>query len=63
MIVMVVVFSCANISAMNVDQRIAKLKCERTQLLNKIEKKAGGNSTMTYRWLSKAYQPELNKYK
>jgi hypothetical protein len=54
-------FSYAALSAMNVDQQIEKLTSEKAELLNKIEKRAGGNSTMAYRSLFKAYQPELNK--
>ena len=56
-----VVFSYATVSAMDVDKKIATLKGEKAELLNKIEKRAGGNSTMAYRALSKACQPELNK--
>ena len=60
MIVMAIVSLYAISWSMSVDQKIAKLKAERAELLNKIEKRAGGNSTMAYRAILKSNQPQLN---
>jgi hypothetical protein len=47
---------------MDVDQEIKLLELKRSEMIRDIEKKAGGNSTMAYRWLGKAYEPELKQY-
>lgn len=61
MIFIVIVFASATSWAMDVDKKIKELKGEHSDLLRKIEKRAGGNSTIAYRALLKSNESELNK--
>jgi len=54
-------FSCISSLAMDINKEIAKLRGEQSEMMNIIEKKSGGNSTIAYRIAMKVNEKHFSK--